>query len=168
MDTQEHARKFWLKVDQSGGPDACWPWKLSCFKTTGYGQAVVDGGHDTAHTFAYYFTYGPVPAEMTIDHECHTRDSTCAGGKTCLHRKCCNPRHLVLKTNKENVLAGRGPTAENARKTHCKKGHALTEDNIYLVKKKDGHIERWCRICHMEKSREYYWRKKAEKEKAAH
>jgi hypothetical protein len=61
---------------------------------------------------------------LQIDHQCHNQDKSCAGGDTCPHRCCCNPAHLELATGRENVLRGKAPTARNAAKTHCPRGHA--------------------------------------------
>ena len=41
-----------------------------------------------------------------------------------------NPEHLRVMTIRENILLGTGPTAKNAKKTHCPKGHEYTKDNI--------------------------------------
>lgn len=68
----------------------------------------------------------------------------------CLHVNCWNPEHLYLGSNSENVqdsvLIGsyRNPIAEvNKAKTHCKHGHELSGDNLYIPK--DG--RRRCNIC---------------------
>jgi hypothetical protein len=106
--------RFWAKVDRRG-PDECWPW-LAYLNENGYGifnGPGTRGGVFKAHRFAYELTIGPIPNDRTIDHECR-------------NRRCCNPSHLRIATAKEN--------AENgfyALKTHCIRGHALTEENLY-------------------------------------
>jgi hypothetical protein len=49
------------------------------------------------------------------------------------------------------MIRGLGPWAENARKTHCPKGHALTEDNVKRWRNK-----RQCKICYIEWQRKYW------------
>lgn len=39
------------------------------------------------------------------------------------------PDHLEAVTGYVNTIRGAGPTAKNARKTHCKNGHEFTEEN---------------------------------------
>ena len=72
---------------------------------------------------------GPVPAGLVLDHLCRVR--------------CCvNPSHLEPVTDRVNILRGVGPTALNAKKTHCKHGHEFTESNT-------GHNAkgRYCKTC---------------------
>lgn len=73
---------------------------------------------------------GPIPEGMDLDH-------------TCRNRGCVNPEHLEPVTTQVNTLRGIGPTAENARKTHCKHGHPLEGDNLYV----DPEGKRKCRAC---------------------
>lgn len=67
---------------------------------------------------------------MVIDHICRARN-------------CVNPAHLQVCTNRENILRGVGPTAINARKTHCPNGHPLSWDNIRYRRGTKS-----CKICH--------------------
>ena len=98
--------RFWSKVDQSGGPDACWPW-TSVVPANGYGRFKA-GGHNGkvvgAHRLAYYFAYGPT--EAYLDHTCHSSSRDCPGGSACLHRRCCNPAHLEPVSHAENMARG--------------------------------------------------------------
>ena len=84
-------RDFWDYVDTSGGPDACWPWKLSK-DTGGYGQVwlVVDGKKKLhrAHRVAFKLMNGP--PKLNVLH-------------TCDHPPCCNPSHLYDGTFKQNT-----------------------------------------------------------------
>ncbi len=109
--------RFWAKVDKSGGPESCWLWnavKHDC----GYGRFFNNSKRLLAHRVSYEMQVGPIPEGFVIDHLCRTP-------------ACVNPKHLEAVTNRENVLRGIGPTAKNASKTHCSKGHELTPENTY-------------------------------------
>ena len=78
-----------------------------CVLDTGYGQVKVDSKDVGSHRAAYEHFVGPIPEGMTIDHECHNADLSCAGGRSCLHRRCVNVEHLALVTLSENVRRAR-------------------------------------------------------------
>lgn len=106
----------------------CWLW-IGTRRGKGYGAFRTKGRQVAAHRFAYESHIGPFPAGAVTDHRCRVR--------------CCvNPWHLEPVTNTENVLRGIGPTAANAKKTHCPQGHEYTEENT--TRKRLG---RHCRAC---------------------
>ena len=111
----------------------------------GYGRAW-DGARVLAHRAAYEHFVGPIPEGMTIDHECHNADETCAGGPTCLHRRCVNVEHLAVKTLAENAAAS--PNAP-ANRTHCPQGHPYDGANTLL--RRDERRE--CRTCARDRMR---------------
>jgi hypothetical protein len=110
----DEADRFRSQVDDSAGPDGCWPWLGACTQE-GYGQFRVkrEGrGWVTvrAHRYAWELANGRrLPSDVTLDHECHTRDRVCTPGVTCPHRRCANPRHVVPVT-----------AAENSRRRHAR------------------------------------------------
>jgi hypothetical protein len=85
-----------------------------------------------------------------LDHTCHNEDESCLGGDDCPHRACCNPAHLDPCTRGENVLRGKGTTAQRARQTECIHGHPFDEANTYRAK--SG--RRNCRTCANKRSRD--------------
>lgn len=139
MPSKTLEERFWSKVDRRG-PDECWPWKAG--RTVGYGR-FFNGMRDVAaHRFAYELVIGPIPEGLILDHLCH--DHSCPiPGFDCPHRACCNPSHLRPATHRENVLRGEGPSAKEARQTHCIRGHPFDEENTYLTPAG----WRQCRIC---------------------
>lgn len=92
--TLETISKFWAKVDKSGGPDVCWPW-LGELSKKGYGSF----RGQRSHRIVWFLTNGVIPEGKLICHSCDVRYPP--GDIT--YRKCCNPSHLWLGSNNENM-----------------------------------------------------------------
>lgn len=108
--------KFWSKVDKSAG-NGCWQW-TGASNGHGYGRLFTARRISMmAHRFAYQLVKGEIPSGAVLDHLCRKR-------------MCVNPDHLEAVSQRTNILRGIGPTAFNARTTHCKRGHELTPDNL--------------------------------------
>jgi len=103
------AERFWAKVERDGLDD-CWLWTANTTGASGYGLFYDGATTIVAHRFSYQEAKGPIPDGLVIDHICRVR-------------LCVNPEHLTPRTNRENVLIGIGPTAVNAAKTVCIRGH---------------------------------------------
>lgn len=121
------AERFWSKVDKRG-PSECWLWTGSRNRK-GYGAmgVALPGRRSTtkmAHVVSYELHVSAVPEGKEIDHTCFTRN-------------CVNPAHLEAVTHAENIRRSA------ARRTHCKNGHALTEDNIRVA----TNGQRLCKTC---------------------
>ena len=114
------------RVDKTG---ACWIF-TGARTDRGYGVIPVARTSVRAHRVTYEHFVGPIPAGLVLDHLCR-------------NTSCVNPDHLEAVTQRENVLRGNAPTAANARKTHCIRGHEFTPENTY-AKKGGG---RACRRC---------------------
>ncbi len=135
------ADRFWDKVDKAGPvpagrPDLgpCWLWTGSKDRD-GYGDIRTSGtGHRSAHRYAYTVLVGVIPGGLSLDHLCRVH-------------ACVNPDHLEPVTNRENILRGTAPSAENARKTACPAGHELAGENL-LALSRGG---RSCKACHRDK-----------------
>ena len=125
-------------------PTGCWEWQGAKHVRYPYGLFgyTVQGKTKVfwVHRWVYEQLVGPVPDGLVLDH------------RVCDNPPCCNPDHLVPCTNRTNILRSRGMSAINARKTHCKRGHELAGDNLYIRKRGDRQ-ERWCRTCLREKRR---------------
>lgn len=66
----------------------------------------------------------------------------------------CRADNLAYSTRRyittETVMDGEHV---NARKTHCRRGHAYSPDNTYIGKQTSGGIQRVCRTCIRERAR---------------
>jgi hypothetical protein len=100
--------RFWERVEKT---DTCWLWTGGLDKD-GYGWTYPNGKTRRAHAVAYELVVGPVPDGLQLDHLCRVRH-------------CVNPDHLEPVTRRENILRGVGPTAINARRNTCPKGHPI-------------------------------------------
>lgn len=91
--------RTWAKVRQ-GDPDECWPWQAA-LSSTGYGVAGWNGSSTSAHRAIWMLTYGEIPPGLMVCHACD-------------NPPCCNPSHLFLGTQRENMQdaqrKGRIPT----------------------------------------------------------
>lgn len=124
--TSDPVKRFWSHVEKT---DSCWNW-TACIAKNGYGRFVFNTKHMLVHRISYELIHGKIPEGKQLDHLCR-------------NRRCVNPVHLQPVPPKENVLRGIGITAKNSEKTHCKRGHELSGEN--LVIEKNG--SRQCRLC---------------------
>lgn len=129
--------RFWAQVDLSGptpehrpelGP--CWQW-TGGISSHGYGLLSVNGRSVHAHSWAYRRFIGPLPKGIEPDHLCRNRACVRFVG------------HLEAVTHRENTLRGEAPSARNARKTHCPRGHPYDDQNTYRHKR-GGRV---CKTC---------------------
>lgn len=103
-----------------------------------YGKFKNGGKTLLAHRFSYEMFVGLIPPDLTVDHLCRIR-------------RCVNPEHMEITTIRINTLRGETVTAANAKKFFCKRGHALSGNNLGL--QKNG---RFCRTCRRADYKRYY------------
>lgn len=106
----------------------CHVWKDSL--VDGYGSFWTGERTMGAHRWLWLEIVGPIPEGYDPDHLCR-------------NRACVYLDHIEIVTKKENTLRGEGPSAQNARKTHCDHGHELSGSNLYIYP--DG--RRQCMAC---------------------
>ena len=80
--------RFWSKVNK-GAPDECWEWTAGKHRQ-GYGQFRLAGKTLLSHRVVYELTHGELPEGKVVRHKC---DNT----------SCCNPDHLELGTQAQNI-----------------------------------------------------------------
>jgi HNH endonuclease len=129
----------------SARPDLgpCWIW-LGPKDKDGYGRVKFDGKTQRVHRVMHTLIKGDIPEGREPDHLCRIR-------------VCCNPDHTEIVSTRENILRSDGPAARNARKTRCKNGHPLVEENLVLSCLSSG--RRRCLTCRRAYSRRW-WKKK--------
>jgi hypothetical protein len=117
---------FWAKTTETD----CIIW-TGATNTKGYGCYSVNGVSQLAHRLAYEDARGRIPADMTIDHLCRVRS-------------CVNPDHMEVVTAAENNRRRFRAVGGLRLGSTCRRGHLLTELNLYH-RPNDGGTE--CRDC---------------------
>jgi hypothetical protein len=84
----EKVKRFWSRVATAGNDD-CWLW-TAAKHTQGYGLCSYRP-NARAHRVAWELTKGPIPPGMMVCHKCD-------------NPPCCNPNHLFIGTNTDNVV----------------------------------------------------------------
>lgn len=126
MDTEQ---RFLIKISEPT-KTGCLLW-LACTNAAGYGYFSWNGRLGYAHRYAWERVHGPIPPKLEIDHV------------VCDNTSCVNVAHLALSTSRANTLRSTGITAQNARKTHCLRGHPLSGNNLHI----DSRGKRICVAC---------------------
>lgn len=124
------AEEFWLQVQKS---DTCWLW--TAHESIDYhGRVRWMGKMHGAHRVSWRLANNAeIPHGLFVCHRCDTP-------------ACVNPDHLFLGTCKQNMEDMISKSRHrNQKKTHCKRGHELSENNVY--KRPGRERERQCKIC---------------------
>lgn len=124
-------------IEASSVPEpnsGCFLW-IGALQKDGYGTLRSDGRSLLAHRAAWEAAFGTPPADKYVLHKCDVP-------------WCVNPAHLYIGTQFDNMGdAVRRRRHSNSKKTHCKRGHELSGENLYEYTNK-GRPARCCRHCH--------------------
>lgn len=126
----------------------CWLWLLKLDKN-GYGSLKKGGRSLRAHRYVYESLVAPIPEDHEIDHLCR-------------NRCCCNPQHLEVVTQLENIrrrLRSDKVGKYRLANTLCPHGHPYSGNNVRIAP--SG--QRVCRACARENMRRYRAPEKATK-----
>jgi HNH endonuclease len=127
-----------VQISESG----CWIYPGS-LNGGGYCQASFNGRKYMVHRFMYELTYGmKINPKLVVCHECDTP-------------RCCNPEHLWIGTEKQNMrdAADKGRWKQR-QGSHCKNGHEYTAESTRMRLQR-GRLVRVCKECEREKQRQY-------------
>ncbi len=108
---------FWAKVETKSN-DECWNWRGSTTRD-GYGTFTMNYKTHLTHRLAWELRNGKIPKGKYLLHKCD-------------NRKCCNPNHLILGTQQENV----NDMIKKGRQKSLKRGGKknLTDDEVRDIK----------------------------------
>lgn len=122
------ADRFWEKVERRG-PDECWEWigarsagKFN-YGRFGFSTSRPCASTRNAHTVAWELDRGrKLPRGKVVRHRCD-------------NPPCCNPKHLVMGTQKQNVadMIRRGRQAKGAIKRGSAHGMSILTESIVLA-----------------------------------
>ena len=97
------SKRFYSKINRLEDEDACHLW-IASTDTKGYGNFQLEGRLFNSHRIAYAQAYGDFNKNLHCLHSCD-------------RPSCCNPKHLWLGTNADNVRdreeKGRGKVPDN-------------------------------------------------------
>ena len=112
MDIKEKIKSK-IIIDDNG----CWLWQ-GALGHNGYGLGYHAGSKSRMHRVSYEVFVAPIPEGLYVLHSCDVR-------------RCCNPDHLRVGTQKENMadMMGRGRNMNGERRIR-----SLTNEHVLEIK----------------------------------
>lgn len=117
MISKKAEKRFWSKVDVRA-PGDCWEWM--CGKRRGgYGGFSLNRKTVRAHRVAYELAHGPIEKGLLVRHKCD-------------NPACCNPNHLEVGTNADNMadMVARGRSLKGPENPKSK----LSEADVLKIR----------------------------------
>lgn len=100
--------------------DGCWEWR-GAVSSSGYGNINLNPGTLKAHRVAFRIFHGKDPKEKLVLH-------------TCDNRLCCNPAHLFLGTNQDNMTDMTSKGRSVGHPCGCNPNARLTADDVAEIR----------------------------------
>jgi hypothetical protein len=113
------SQKFLSLIDAEGGLASCWPF-LGSRMGAGYGQMPLNPVTRLAHRWVYTFFIGFIPKGKVVMHLCDVRS-------------CCNPLHLKIGTQQDNL---KDMNTKKRHGIHPRKCNQQTLNKILNLKNK--------------------------------
>lgn len=120
-------RRFWDRVDKSGGPDQCWPFNGTTDK--GYGRMKWGDRNHLAHRIAWSLANNSSLPSEDVLHECD-------------NPLCCNPSHLFLGSHDDNMADMACKGRSNTVGTKFDRRAVLTPGQVREIRRRFSNGER--------------------------
>lgn len=121
MNSEQRVAAFWNKVRKS---DSCWEW-IGQLNHAGYGMFRKGNKLARAHRISFSMSNQLSDSDIIL-HSCN-------------NRKCVNPKHLRIGSQKENfhdsILAGTAPICENNGQSKLTKEEVSKIKEMYIPRK---------------------------------
>jgi hypothetical protein len=125
-------------VKDTGYKTACHIW-IRCLNPQGYAWAGHNGSYDLVINILYKLKHKFIPFKKELDHLCNIK-------------ACINLEHIEPVSHSENIRRGMRYNHKIVSPQLCKRGHLLTEDNVYY-NKTFGRESRACKQCVLERAK---------------
>ena len=118
--------RFLERVVRTSG---CW-WWVGRRNELGYGHIETSGKEMRSNRMSWILATGRNPGNLHVLHVCD-------------NPSCVRPGHIYLGTHQQNMRdVAERRRGGNAKKTHCKNGHAFSPENTKMA-----YARRWCIVC---------------------
>lgn len=130
----------------------CWEYQGNT-NGLGYCQVSLNGERRMAHRAMY---------ELTYSMQIHPKLVVC---HTCDNPRCCNPEHLWVGTEKQNMRDAAAKKRWARQGSTCKHGHEYTPENTRMNRQSGNRRDQFRRIC---KTCEREYQRQRAAERSAH
>ena len=118
---EKQVKRFIQRLDTTSSPTGCWLW-TGCRHHQGYGRIGWLGTVTKTHRVAYTLFIGPIPDGMFVLHHCD-------------NPPCCNPDHLYIGTQTDNMRDRKERDRHNAPRGSKAGPAKLTESDVLNIRK---------------------------------